>query len=252
VASTLRVLIVDGDQAQAGQISLRLSEAEHSVIATSCLDEASEILDLQRFDAVLLGNAIAGERAADFFAKLRALDARQRSPVRTAVLSLATGQEGSGNMPADGYLSPGFEPGMLAEAVARLSRALEKPAKEAPDPAMYPVFDREKLMSQAGGDEELAAEIVALFLSDYPNQISEMWSALRTEDFERLSYFAHTIKGSLGTLGAMICWARAQQLELASKRGSGKDCRELLPQLEQDLHAVMPRLKAIAGNGGQA
>lgn len=240
MADRLRVLLIDCDPHESEQISSRLSGEYHSVIAAAGLEEASEWVELQRFDAVLVAQPFDGAAGA-FAAKLRALDAGQRSAVRTPILSLADPSQ-SPAFPADGYLTPAFDAAALAAAVAGLTSSaasLGEPGTE------LPTFDFEKLRAQAGDDRELISEIVSLFLSDQQNQFDQMRCALDAGDYGQLSLIAHTVKGSFGTLGAMLCWSRAQQLEYAAKQRDESRCRGLLPSLETALRSLLPHLEAL-------
>lgn len=251
MANSLRVLLVDCDPRQSEQICSRLASASHSVLAAGGLQEAAEFLEIQRFDAVLVAPPADGANAgalAEFAGKLRTLDASQRSAVHTPLLSLSA-PEKPGAFPADGYLVPGFDPGALAETVAGLAHAVSMPSASG---AALPVFDFEKLRKQAGDDRELISEIVALFLSDQASQFAEMRQALEIADYCHLSRVAHTLKGSFGTLGAMVCWSRAQQLEYAAKQGNEANCRELLPSLEDALQCLLPHLEALRSEPSRA
>ncbi|HEX7362357.1 MAG TPA: Hpt domain-containing protein [Bryobacteraceae bacterium] len=242
MADTLRILLVDSDPRESEQISSRLSGARHRVVAASGLQEACEFLEIQRFDAVLLASSLDGA-ATEFTAKLRALDAGQRSAARTPILSLAAA-ETCDPPHADGYLPASFDPAALAEAVAGLAHAVSALGQPQPGSDL-PIFDFERLNAQAGNDRELVGEIVALFLADQQNQFVQMREALEAGDYSGLSAVAHSIKGSFGTLGAMVCWSRAQQLEYAAKQCDGRGCRELLLSLENALRGLLPHLEAL-------
>ena len=248
VTNTLRVLLVGVDPGQAGQICARLAGAHHSVFAAEDLEEASEVLDIQRFDAILLGTHIEPEAIRRFTEKLRAMEARQRQPGRAAILSFHCGRETHDFRP-DAYLAPDFDPATLAKTVAELSQtASSQPAPE----AEFPVFDIEKLKSQAGNDRELMTEIAGLFLSDHTSQMAQMRQALDRKDYAQLSYLAHTLKGSFGTLGGVLCWHRAQQLELAAKRGDEAACRDSFRLLEAGLATLLPHLHSLCSASSQA
>ncbi|MGH9583744.1 MAG: Hpt domain-containing protein [Bryobacteraceae bacterium] len=249
MAHTLRILLIDCDPGESERISSRLSGARHSVIAASGLEEASEFLEIQRFDAVLLAAQGDDGAVGKFAAKLRVLDAGQRSAAHTPILSLSA-PEISHPVYADGCLPPSFDPAALVETVASLAYAVS--ARQSPLDGELPVFDSEKLSAQAGSDLELVSEIVALFLADQADQFAQMRQALQAGDYPRLSYVAHTIKGSFGTLGAMVCWSCAQQLEYAAKQCDERNCRELLPSLESALHGLLPHLQTLRAAPGRS
>src|SRR5665213_1421567 len=87
--NTLRVLLVDSDPGQARRIASVLSGANYIVLPTVDLEEASEAVCTQKFDAVLLGSPLPPGGLAEFTANLRALEESQRSRVRTPVLSFS-------------------------------------------------------------------------------------------------------------------------------------------------------------------
>lgn len=247
MANTLRILLVGCNPRQSEQICSRLAGASHSVLSAGRLQEAAEFLEIQRFDAVLVAPPVDGT-VAEFADKLRTLDASQRLAARTPIFSLAA-PENSDTFPADGYLAPDFDPGALAETVAGLAHAVSMPSASG---AALPVFDFERLRKQAGNDRELISEIVGLFLSDQASQFAGMRQALEIADYSQLSRVAHTVKGSFGTLGAMVCWSRAQQLEYAAKQGDERACRELLPLLEDALQCLLPHLEALRSEPSRA
>ncbi len=251
VTNTLRVLVVGVDPGQVNQICARLASANHSVLAANGLEEASEALEIQRFDAILLDTHIEPEAIRRFTEKLRAMEAGQRQPGRAAIFSFHCGTETAEmhNFQPDAYLAPNFDPATLAKTIAELSRTAS--SQPAPD-AQFPVFDLEKLKSQAGNDPELMTEIAGLFLSDHITQMAQMRQALDNKDYAQLSYLAHTLKGSFGTLGGVLCWHRAQQLELAAKRGDEAACRDSFRLLEAGLATLLPHLHSLCSASSQA
>lgn len=56
------------------------------------------------------------------------------------------------------------------------------------------VFDRVGALARMGEDEDLLAEIVALFLGDIPVRLQELHAALAAKDAPQLERVAHGIK----------------------------------------------------------
>jgi HPt (histidine-containing phosphotransfer) domain-containing protein len=69
-----------------------------------------------------------------------------------------------------------------------------------------------------------------------------MRRALLEGDFRQLSELAHTIKGSLSSLHAMVARHRAQELETAARAQDGVSCGQILSLLVSDLDALEPLL----------
>jgi HPt (histidine-containing phosphotransfer) domain-containing protein len=248
VTNTLRVLLVGVDSSLADQICARLASASHSVFAANDLEEASEALDIQRFDAVLLGPYVETNAIRTFTEKLRRIEAGQRQPGRATIFSFQSDPETNDFRP-EAYLPPSFDPAMLTKTIAELR---QKASSELSSHAELPVFDLEKLQSQTGNDRELMIEIAGLFLHDHGNQMAQMRQALDSKDYTQLSYLAHTLKGSLGTLGGVLCWYRAQQLEWAAKQGNEEACRDSFRLLEAGLATFLPHLHSLCNTSSQA
>ncbi len=72
-----------------------------------------------------------------------------------------------------------------------------------------PVLDKAAALGRMGGDEELYAEILELFLDDAPKQLEILSTALRQEDRTVAQRQAHSLKSAAGNVGgtrmALVC-----------------------------------------------
>src|SRR5581483_103750 len=186
-SGALRLLLVEGDPREAERISSALVNASHTVLPATNFQEASEALDIQRFDAVVLGRALHAQEMGEFTSKLRALEHSQRACAQMPVLPLP---------------EP-FEPGLLANAIGNLLRAVggntQATSSGCPD---LPVLEPEGFLDQVAYDRVLMVEIIDLFFAERERQIPDMENALAAAEYDRLQRVAHTIKGSLGSLHA--------------------------------------------------
>lgn len=103
-------------------------------------------------------------------------------------------------------------------------------------------FNRELALDRVGGDEELLQEIVGLYLGEYPSLLEQLHAAVQAGDANRIFRSAHTLKGSLSTIGAEAAQQGALALEMSGRHGqldkSGAmlaDLERLLEQLHQEL-----------------
>jgi HPt (histidine-containing phosphotransfer) domain-containing protein len=254
--NTLRVLLVQADPRQSQFISSALASANHMVLPARGLEEASEALSSQKFDAVVLGSPLPAEGITEFTGKLRALEGNQRSASRTAILSVSSelsdsfAWQPSEKPGIDGVLSERFEAETLVTAVACLASVIcaSKKPNGNQTPANLPVFDSEKFKAQVAYDRELLVEIIDLFLSEQLNQVAEMQEALAAGAFDRLYLTAHTIKGSLASLHAGAARLRAEELETATKVRNAEQCDELISSLKRDLERLEPALLELRNN----
>ncbi len=231
--SALRVLLIDAEAREAERISAILGEANHTVLPATGWEEASEALFVEKFDAVLLGSPLPADGLAQFTAKLRELENRQRESTRIPILSLSKDL---------------VDASRLTEAVTSLARAI----RSSGDPLVgdgldLPAFEPEKFQAQVGYDPDLLVEVIDLFLAESVDQMREMHEALAAGEYDRLSRAAHTIKGSLSSLHTTAARHHAQELESAAKDGNEQLCRESLSALEDDLDAVGTTTALVAG-----
>jgi len=256
--NSLRVLFVNRNSPESEQICSVLAGASHVVLPAGSLDEASEALFVQKFDAVLLGPSLPLTGLREFSANLRQLESNQRAADRIPILSLSSRTPDDpaepdcrGEFAVDGYLSAPFEPAALTEAVRSLAAAVKNAgSKEEDEAAKLAAFEIEGFREQVGYDADLLVEIIDLFLAETLNQIPAMRDALACADYGQLRSVAHTIKGSFGSLHAPRARFRAQELEGAARSECADSCRILLLALEAELDILRPQLLALRNATG--
>ena len=247
--SSLRVLLVDGDSREAARVVQLLSHANHSVFDASGFDQASEALQLQRFDAVLLGASVSRSEVPRFAAGLRDLELRQKLPSRIPVLSISSriaedpGWSRAQESPPDAYLAPRFRPDTLASAIEALANGISQHSPEVPE--LSEIFSPDRFGDQCVGEPELMAEIIDLFLVEHQGQLEAMARALANSRYEQLSRTAHTIKGSLASLHAPRGRHCAASLEAAASRQDGRECHTSMLALESALAQLKPVLQSF-------
>ena len=250
--NNLRVLLIERDPEKLKRIQTVLSDASYEVLPATSFGEAMEALQVQRFDAVLIGSPGDSQAQAEFTSALRNLERSHGWPSKTPVL-LCSGAVPSGLWTPtqeewiDAYLGEEFVAATFTDAVVRLAKAVSpvtKP-KEQSGNADLPVFEPDKFQAQVAYDRELLVEIIDLFLTERRTQVAEMQAALAASDFSRLNRVAHTIKGSLGSLHASLARVHAQDLESAARAADAQVCRFCLAVLEQDLDTLEPELLAL-------
>lgn len=80
---------------------------------------------------------------------------------------------------------------------------------------------------QDDGDDDLLGELIALFLEDSPARIAGMRDAIVREDWPALASWAHSLKGSCGSLGARHMAELCARLEHLGRSGGGRSEAEL-------------------------
>jgi CheY-like chemotaxis protein len=112
----------------------------------------------------------------------------------------------------DGYLAKPIEPRMLFSVVEAEVQAAPAPAAAtaAPDTS---IVDREGALRHMGGDEQLLADVIRLFLEDCPVRLAAIKSAVASRDADAIRAEAHALKGAAGNLSAAALFEAARTLE---------------------------------------
>ena len=106
-------------------------------------------------------------------------------------------------------------------------------------------FNKAIALERVGGDTELLREVAQLYLGEYPGLLTQMRSALDARDPDRLQRAAHTLKGSLGTLGAERALRFIIQLETMGRTGNLDGCESAYSDLEAALGNFHRELEAV-------
>lgn len=238
--TSLRVLVVGRDC----PIAERLEDGGHHVTPVVECDVAFEALQLQNFDAVVLGEDVS-PRDLDALAR-EIQELNRRSSVRTALLGIGPERPSTGNgVGLDGYLPAQCDATTLSDALsgAACRSGVHSAASSTPD--QLAIFNLDELKEHLDHDTDLLLELIDLYHSERKRQSPEMRQALSAGDLKQLSRLAHTIKGSLGSLQAPAARAEAQLLELAALRDDREACERLLPSFEHKLNELEAELQAL-------
>jgi len=141
----------------------------------------------------------------------------------------------------DDYVSKPVNQDEIADAVTRQIRlrsaagTLPAAPGSPPPPALtVAVFDREGLVGRLGGDEELIAHFLELYLSSMENHLARLSEAILAADIDQVRLQAHTIGGASANFGAQRVHAAALQLETLARGGGLEGGAALFGTLKQE------------------
>jgi len=107
-------------------------------------------------------------------------------------------------------------------------------------------------LERVDGDELLLIELIAVFFEEYPKFAARLTQSLSQKDFAGLRETAHSLKGSLGYLGAVDGEATALSLEQASLSRDPARAGELVAQLMAYIEALRQLMVSSAGEPNDA
>ncbi len=217
----LNILLVDDHLINQKLVFTLLEKKRHKVTVAGNGGEALSLLSKKDFDVVLMDVQMPGMDGLEATRWIRDLSSsvKQHSIPIIALTARAMKEDRKKCIEAgmNDYLSKPLKKGELFRALERVcSEAVEKGAV-APGALLSRnsdlVFDLEKGLERAEGDEELLREMVRIFLDTFPELLAALEKAVVEGDFEALGRDAHTLKSSAGIIGADRVFTAAKELE---------------------------------------
>ena len=140
----------------------------------------------------------------------------------------------------DGYVSKPIRLPVLQDAIAQLFAERQdqdgtKPVIETQPAASLPLIEEEKVLAGLGGDRELLAEVLRLFIDDSARLLREMHAAVAQKNAEAIRQVAHALKGSIANLSSGTPREVAAEIEQVGKRGELEGISRLVDRLEHEL-----------------
>ena len=106
------------------------------------------------------------------------------------------------------------------------------------------VLDRASILGRLGGDEDIYAMMVEMYLDDVGNNCATLRAAFNAGDASVLRREAHTIKGLLATFSDDTGVADAMHLEQMAQQGNIAGLGDAVAALERRLREVAAVLSA--------
>jgi HPt (histidine-containing phosphotransfer) domain-containing protein len=113
----------------------------------------------------------------------------------------------------------------------------------------HPDDTRALAMARFDGDVDFYARIIPLFRQAAVDQASSLADAIDRHDAEQVQHWAHTLKGSLLTVGANATAARAETLESAAREGRTQDLRDAVRQVVAETLIIARQLDVATTSG---
>jgi response regulator RpfG family c-di-GMP phosphodiesterase len=148
----------------------------------------------------------------------------------------------------DGYIAKPIRAKDLIDAIDSLSQS---PAvDEAATNSMLQkreAMDQALVLTRVEGNVELLKEVVALFLEELPELLTNLREAITAGNAHAIERAAHKLKGSVGNFAAQPTFELALKLEAQGRDGTLSEAETVYAELEREI----VRLKsAMADLGG--
>ncbi len=132
----------------------------------------------------------------------------------------------------DEHLAKPFEGVELCATIDRLTSPSAPGSKESP------ATDLRKLLEGTGKDLALVRRLAQNFLDSSNDLMTNLGSAVTTEDREAVEFMAHRLRGSLTLFGASRADGLALRLEEWGRSGAAEDVQDVFDELSAEVQRV--------------
>jgi two-component system, sensor histidine kinase and response regulator len=217
----------------------------HAVTLVNNGREALAALERDTFDLVLMDLQMPEMGGLEATAVIREREQRTGRHMRIVAMTahVMTGdRERCLAAGMDGYLSKPIDRQMLFAVVEEGESGA---AEQAPAPASAPAasLDREAVMRRLGGDLELFADVIRLFLEDCPMRVAAIKAAIDAHDADGLRSAAHALKGVAANLSAPRLLDAARLLEVLGAESRLEPAEAAWRTLAAEAASVMDALR---------
>lgn len=109
--------------------------------------------------------------------------------------------------------------------------------------AVGTVWSPAAMLERLGGDEELARQLVELFVAECPRMMSVLRESVASADADHVRRAAHAFKGSVGNFTDEAPMTTAFELERIGASGTIADAPALLARLELEVEQFLAALR---------
>jgi len=147
------------------------------------------------------------------------------------------------------YLAKPFKPEDLQAILEKYlgNRNVKTSQKRKNDRSSIPskYYDKKAILDRIDGDMDLFRQLIALFIQEVPNQIKQIKLAIKANDPDRITLFAHTIKGSAYNIRAMELKQVAFDIEQAGKASDIHLAASKIEALENTFDKLNDELRLV-------
>jgi len=97
------------------------------------------------------------------------------------------------------------------------------------------IFNKQEFLERLGDDNDIAIEVIKIFLEDIPIQTQRLGLAIMKNDIQKIHIAAHTIKGVLKNLSANNSAQTAANIEEQARANNTSQLEQQFLQLKKQL-----------------
>ena len=256
----LRILLAEDNAVNQKIAVAMIGKRGHTVVVAENGRKALEVLETQKddyFDLILMDVQMP---EMDGFEATNIIRQREEGKgghipiVAMTAHAMKGDRERCLSAGMDDYLSKPINVTELFDVIDKNTRKTQvkekemKPVMKTQETLSSDVFDLSRAMSVVDGDNELFKDISNIFLTGLPDNLAAIKKRIEEGDAEGLERAAHSLKGSVGNLGAKRSFEAAFRLEKMGKEKNLDNSKETFKELQNELAALENELnRALKG-----
>ena len=238
----LRILLTE-DNVVNQTLALRLlGKLGHQVDVANNGQEALALHARNHYDLILMDVQMPVMGGFDATATIREREAAgiPRTPIVAMTAHAMKGdRERCLEAGMDGYLSKPVHAPDLVEVLIHHTGHGDPAAPPPAEPTITgPVFERDQVLFNLGGDGELLDQLIGMYIEDEPRLLADIDAAVAGNDPDALLNASHALKGAVANFCAARAQACAQQLERIGRDKRMADAPAALDTLHRELAAL--------------
>ena len=221
-----------------------LEKLGHTVTVASNGIEALDLLKRSRFDLVLMDVQMPKMNG---FQTTAAIRKEEESTGKHLPIIAMTAHAMEGDRKRcldagmDGYVAKPIHFEDLVDTIEGLGQSAEVAKVEGAATPRHPEpIDTVSALARVEGDVQLLEEMVALFLEDLPEMLTNLREAVTGGDAGALERAAHKLKGSVGIFAAQPAFEGALRLENIGRAGDLTEAEPVYHALLQEIERLKP------------
>jgi two-component system sensor histidine kinase/response regulator len=248
-AAGLHILLAE-DNPVNQKLAVRLLEKRgHHVAVASTGRQALLALERASYDLVLMDVQMPemdGIEATTIIREKEKSSRQRQAVVAMTALVMKGDRERCMAAGMDGYLTKPIRPQELDDVLEiYVAKERIEISVATPGDLLEESILQDELLERIDGDRVFLAELLAIFMGDYPGQIRSAHEAVIRGDAEALQRVGHALKGALGNLAAPIAARVATELESMGRGGDIAMADVRLTELENELPRVIEALEGM-------
>jgi PAS domain S-box-containing protein len=249
----LKILLAE-DNPVNQKVGMRMLEKYgHDVQIANDGQEAVDLFESQEFDLILMDVQMPIKNGYEATAAIREKERTSGGHIPIIAMT-AYAMKGDRELciasGMDGYVAKPIKAQILFEEIENITRSLRRIAlsagkgeiKEMDSEMNKLPFDRSTALENINDDEELFAELITVFMDEYPKQLEALHEALNSGDANGVRHYAHTLKGSVGVFSAEPSRQAAFALEQIGASGDLTEAPEKMSELDAELERLQKAL----------